>query len=378
MKLITAIVKPFKLDDVKDASRSPASTGMTVTEVQGFGRQGGHTEVYRGAEYTIDFVPRSASRSSSTTSDADRVADVIADAARTGKIGDGKVWVEPVDRVIRIRTGEAGRRRPLTRPRRAPTARTPRGIRRAGPARRRRLARRAASCAAPGRRGRPLARRALRRASSGRPPWRLAAGGVGGYGRASCALQSDIDVLLLHDGAARRRAARRPALVPDLGRGAEARPRGAHGQGGAGAGGRRPRHRHVAARRPPPRRRPPTSPTSSSTRPTLQWRKRAKRWLAALAGGARGATARRARWRSCSSPTSRRAGAACATCTPCAGRRRRRPILWDPTTRQPRRRLRPLLAAGRAAPAHRSARRPPAAPGAGRRWPPPRLPTPTR
>jgi len=106
VKLITAIVKPFKLDDVKAALKEAGITGMTVAEVQGFGRQAGHTEVYRGAEYTIDFVPKVRIEVLAGDADADRLADVIADAARTGKIGDGKIWIEPVDRVIRIRTGE--------------------------------------------------------------------------------------------------------------------------------------------------------------------------------------------------------------------------------------------------------------------------------
>jgi nitrogen regulatory protein P-II 1 len=106
VKLITAIVKPFKLDDVKAALKEAGITGMTVAEVQGFGRQAGHTEVYRGAEYTIDFVPKVRIEVLAGDTDADRLADLIADAARTGKIGDGKIWIEPVDRVIRIRTGE--------------------------------------------------------------------------------------------------------------------------------------------------------------------------------------------------------------------------------------------------------------------------------
>ena len=106
MKLITAIVKPFKLDDVKAALKEAGITGMTVAEVQGFGRQAGHTEVYRGAEYTIDFVPKVRIEVLAGDLDADRLADVIADAARTGKIGDGKIWIESVERVIRIRTGE--------------------------------------------------------------------------------------------------------------------------------------------------------------------------------------------------------------------------------------------------------------------------------
>ena len=106
MKLITAIIKPFKLDDVKTALKDAGVTGMTVTEVQGFGRQSGHTEVYRGAEYTIDFVPKVRIDVLTDVADAEQVAEVIAAAARTGKIGDGKIWITEVDRVIRIRTGE--------------------------------------------------------------------------------------------------------------------------------------------------------------------------------------------------------------------------------------------------------------------------------
>ena len=106
MKLITAIVKPFKLDDVKTALKDAGVTGMTVTEVQGFGRQSGHTEVYRGAEYTIDFVPKVRIDVLADVADVERVAEVIAAAARTGKIGDGKIWITDVDRVLRIRTGE--------------------------------------------------------------------------------------------------------------------------------------------------------------------------------------------------------------------------------------------------------------------------------
>jgi nitrogen regulatory protein P-II 1 len=106
LKLITAIVKPFKLDDVKTALKDAGVTGMTVTEVQGFGRQSGHTEVYRGAEYTIDFVPKVRIDVLADVTDAERVADAIAAAARTGKIGDGKIWITEVDRVMRIRTGE--------------------------------------------------------------------------------------------------------------------------------------------------------------------------------------------------------------------------------------------------------------------------------
>ena len=106
MKLITAIVKPFKLDDVKSALKDAGITGMTVTEVQGFGRQAGHTEVYRGAEYTIDFVPKVRIEILAEDDDAQGLVDAIVAAARTGKIGDGKIWVEPVDNIVRIRTGE--------------------------------------------------------------------------------------------------------------------------------------------------------------------------------------------------------------------------------------------------------------------------------
>jgi nitrogen regulatory protein P-II 1 len=108
MKLITAIVKPFKLDDVKEALRGLGVQGMTVSEAQGFGRQRGHTEVYRGAEYTVDFVPKVRVEVLVDDGDAQQVADAIVTAARTDKIGDGKVWVVPVENVIRIRTGEMG------------------------------------------------------------------------------------------------------------------------------------------------------------------------------------------------------------------------------------------------------------------------------
>ena len=108
MKLITAIVKPFRLDEVKDALKAAGITGITVAEVQGFGRQSGHTEVYRGAEYQIDFVPKMSLELVVDDADLDRILDVITEAARTGKIGDGKIWVTDVDRLIRIRTGEQG------------------------------------------------------------------------------------------------------------------------------------------------------------------------------------------------------------------------------------------------------------------------------
>jgi nitrogen regulatory protein P-II 1 len=106
MKLVTAVIKPHKVDDVKEALKEAGVHGMTVDEVKGFGRQGGHTEVYRGAEYTIDLLPKVRIEIVVDDSAADRVTDVIVESARTDKIGDGKVWVTPVDRVVRIRTGE--------------------------------------------------------------------------------------------------------------------------------------------------------------------------------------------------------------------------------------------------------------------------------
>ncbi len=106
MKLVTAIVKPFTLDDVRHAVEAAGVLGLTVTEVQGYGRQRGHTEVYRGAEYAVEFVPKVRIEVLVAEEFADRVVDAIIGAARTGKIGDGKVWVSPVEKVIRIRTGE--------------------------------------------------------------------------------------------------------------------------------------------------------------------------------------------------------------------------------------------------------------------------------
>jgi nitrogen regulatory protein P-II 1 len=108
VKLVTAIVKPFKLDDVKNALKALDVQGMTVSEVQGFGRQRGHTEVYRGAEYTVDFVPKVRVEVLADDADAARVVDAICTAARTEKIGDGKIWVSDLDSVTRIRTGEMG------------------------------------------------------------------------------------------------------------------------------------------------------------------------------------------------------------------------------------------------------------------------------
>ena len=108
MKLITAIVKPFKIDDVKEALKAVGVQGMTVSEARGFGRQGGHSETYRGAEYNIDYVPKVCIQLVVDDQAADRMVDTIRDAAQTGKIGDGKIWVTEVDRLVRIRTGEEG------------------------------------------------------------------------------------------------------------------------------------------------------------------------------------------------------------------------------------------------------------------------------
>jgi nitrogen regulatory protein P-II 1 len=108
MKLITAIVKPFKVDDVKDALKGIGIQGMTVTEVRGFGRQGGHTETYRGSEYQIDFVPKIKIELIVDDGVVDHVVSTIATAAGTGKIGDGKIWISGIDRLVRIRTGEEG------------------------------------------------------------------------------------------------------------------------------------------------------------------------------------------------------------------------------------------------------------------------------
>ena len=108
MKLITAVVKPFRLDEVKDALKGAGVTGITVSEVQGFGRQAGHTEVYRGTEYQVDFVPKVRLELIVDDVEVDRLVDVIVSSARTGKIGDGKIWVSPVDSIVRIRTGEQG------------------------------------------------------------------------------------------------------------------------------------------------------------------------------------------------------------------------------------------------------------------------------
>jgi nitrogen regulatory protein P-II 1 len=108
MKLVTAVLKPFKLDDVKLALESFGVQGMTVSEVQGHGRQRGHTEVYRGAEYTVTFIPKVKIEVLVDDADAAEVMDVIAKAALTGSIGDGKVWTTPVEDVVRVRTGERG------------------------------------------------------------------------------------------------------------------------------------------------------------------------------------------------------------------------------------------------------------------------------
>ena len=106
MKMITAVIKPFKLEEVREALAECGVTGLTVTEVKGFGRQKGHTELYRGAEYVVDFRPKVKVEVVVKTEDVDRCVDAIVGVARTGKIGDGKIFVTPVERVVRIRTGD--------------------------------------------------------------------------------------------------------------------------------------------------------------------------------------------------------------------------------------------------------------------------------
>jgi len=109
MKLITAIIKPFKLDDVRDALAEVGVQGVTVTEVKGFGRQKGHTELYRGAEYVVDFLPKVKIEAAIDAAQLDKVIEAITKAARTGKIGDGKIFVYDLEQVVRIRTGETGK-----------------------------------------------------------------------------------------------------------------------------------------------------------------------------------------------------------------------------------------------------------------------------
>jgi nitrogen regulatory protein P-II 1 len=106
--LVTAIIKPFKLDDVKEALRAAGVLGLTVSEIQGFGRQGGKTEAFRGSEYKVEFVPKVMIQVLVDSAAVDKVLEVVAESARTGKIGDGKIWAVPIDRVMRIRTGELG------------------------------------------------------------------------------------------------------------------------------------------------------------------------------------------------------------------------------------------------------------------------------
>ncbi|MGY8869248.1 P-II family nitrogen regulator [Neptunomonas japonica] len=108
MKLISAIIKPFKLDDVREALSEIGVQGITVTEVKGFGRQKGHTELYRGAEYVVDFLPKVRIDAAISDEMTDQVVDTISQAAQTGKIGDGKIFVMPLEQVVRIRTGESG------------------------------------------------------------------------------------------------------------------------------------------------------------------------------------------------------------------------------------------------------------------------------
>ena len=123
MKLITAIIKPHQLDEVKEALEAYGISGMTISEASGYGRQRGHSEVYRGAEYTVDFVPKVRVEVLIDDLDAGSVIDVVLKAAQTGRIGDGKIWSIPVDDVVRVRTGERGHGRPLR-----PGPRDPTGI----------------------------------------------------------------------------------------------------------------------------------------------------------------------------------------------------------------------------------------------------------
>lgn len=109
MKLITAIIKPFKLDEVKESLSNIGVTGLTVTEVKGYGRQKGHTEIYRGAEYIVSFLPKAKIEAIVDESIADQVVDAITNASKTGNIGDGKIWVTTVESLVRIRTGETGK-----------------------------------------------------------------------------------------------------------------------------------------------------------------------------------------------------------------------------------------------------------------------------
>ena len=108
MKLVVGVIKPFKLDAVKEALKNAGVQGMTVSEVRGFGRQRGHTEVYRGAEYTVEFLPKLRIEVVADDADVKRIVDAIVEGARTGKIGDGKVWTTPIDDLVRVRTGEMG------------------------------------------------------------------------------------------------------------------------------------------------------------------------------------------------------------------------------------------------------------------------------
>jgi nitrogen regulatory protein P-II 1 len=104
--LVTAVIKPHRTEEVKDALRGIGVLGMTISEVRGFGRQGGHTETYRGAEYSVDFLPKVMVEVVCDSAEVDKVVDTIVESARSGKIGDGKIWVTPVDRLVRVRTGE--------------------------------------------------------------------------------------------------------------------------------------------------------------------------------------------------------------------------------------------------------------------------------
>jgi nitrogen regulatory protein PII len=312
MKLVVAIVKPFKVEDVKEALREVGVAGLTVSEARGFGRQRGHTEVYRGAEYQVDFVPKSRIEVMVDDEQVDGVIDAIVKSARTGKIGDGKVAVLPIDDVVRIRTGEAGRRRcrapAAARTLVATAASTPRR----SPTARRRLVRHVDEPvdAALQRLARRGSRRIGRSASS-----RSAA-----MPAASCA-RPPTSTSWSSTTAGRRRAggARPGALLPAVGRGLVGRPCGADPEGGVGRGGAVDTATALTDRRSSPAtpgsprrpRQPGGSAGCDARRQVLTGPRRSRR---AARHGPRGPSGAR---RAGPQETAR---VGCATCTACAGR----------------------------------------------------------